>query len=324
MAVIDRALAIVPRRLTPLALAAAALALLLPSRAVAQDSDGLLGALVLFTALGISGEELLGLRRHALSIAGLSVIPLLILGAAGWALGRPFGADTQHGLLGTGLSSAEVASVGLVGLAGADATIAVGVVTGSLVVAAILGPVLLGLLSPGAQVDALSLLGRFALVVIAPLIVGVAIRSARPAGSWLIEHDEARDGVAALAVVALIYAALSGTHGAHGLGTATAASALFLLVSGALAAVWSRLAGAAAPTGSGPAATPGAFTIAMRDFAVAATLATQAFGPGAGTVPGVYGVLMLIGGSLAATSLRRRGSSESPPAAPWPWRPTRR
>jgi hypothetical protein len=63
------------------------------------------------------------------------------------------------------------------------------------------------------------------------------------------------------------------------------------------------------PASPSPATTPGAFTIAMRDFAVAATLATQAFGPGAGTVPGVHGVLMLIGGSLAATTLRHRGRS---------------
>ncbi len=276
----------------------------------------LLAALVLFTALGISANELLALRRHALTIAGLSILPLLILGAVGWALGRPFGANTQHGLLGTGLSSAEVASVGLVGLAGADATIAVGVVAGSLIAAAILGPVLIGLLSPGAHVNGASLLGRFALVVIVPLIVGVAIRTTPQTTPWLTQHDDARDGLASLAVVALVYAALSGTHGAHGLGTAAAASALFLIVSGALAAVWSRMAGAAAPTGSSPAATPGAFTIAMRDFAVAATLATQAFGAGAGTVPGIYGVLMLIGGSLAATRLR--GSSSSPPAAPSP------
>jgi predicted Na+-dependent transporter len=298
--VIDRALALLPRLLTPLALAAAALALLLPSRGVADHSDVLLAALVLFSALGISAGELLALRQHLASIAALSILPLLALGGLGWALGRPFPSDVQHGLLGTGLSSAEVASVGLVGLAGADATIAVGVLAGSLIAAAILGPVLIGLLSPGAQVDGLSLLGRFSLVVILPLVIGVAIRSTSAPRTWLAEHDEARDGLAALAVAALVYAALSGTHGAHGLPGAVLASAGFLLISGGLAAAWSRAVGPSA------AATPGAFTIAMRDFAVAATLATQAFGTAAGTVPGVYGVMMLVAGSLAATRLRRR------------------
>ncbi len=247
---IVRALATVPRRLTPLALAAAGLALLVPSRAVAADSDVLLAALVLFTALGISADALWALRRHALTIAGLSIVPMLVLAAVGWALGRPFGADTQHGLLGTGLASAEVASVGLVG--------------------------------------------------IAPLGVGVAIRTGRRPRSFLADYDGPRDGVAGLAVVALVYASLSGTHGAYGLATATLTSALFLLVSAALAVGWLRLAG------TRTAAAPGAFTIAMRDFAVAATLATQAFGREAGTVPGIYGVLMLIGGSLVAGRLRRR------------------
>jgi predicted Na+-dependent transporter len=49
-------------------------------------------------------------------------------------------------------------------------------------------------------------------------------------------------------------------------------------------------------------------TIAMRDFAVAAALAQQAFGSRAGAVPGVYGVLMLVAGALAASRLRRRST----------------
>lgn len=45
---------------------------------------------------------------------------------------------------------------------------------------------------------------------------------------------------------------------------------------------------------------PGALTIGMRDFAVAAALASQAFGTRASAVPGVYGVLMLLAGAAAA------------------------
>jgi hypothetical protein len=65
----------------------------------------------------------------------------------------------------------------------------------------------------------------------------------------------------------LVYAALSGTHGAHHLGSALLASLLFLIVSAALAELWRRRA-------SATAAIPGALAIAMRDFAVAAALAT--------------------------------------------------
>ena len=47
----------------------------------------------------------------------------------------------------------------------------------------------------------------------------------------------------------------------------------------------------------------------MRDFAVAAALASQAFGARAGAVPGVYGVVMLLAGAMAAGALGRRALS---------------
>ena len=47
----------------------------------------------------------------------------------------------------------------------------------------------------------------------------------------------------------------------------------------------------------------GALVIELRDFAVAAALAAQAFGPPAPTVAGVYGVLMLLAGAAAAQLL---------------------
>jgi BASS family bile acid:Na+ symporter len=290
-----------PRALTPLALAAAVLALALPSGAVARHSDLLLALLVLVTALGITATELRDdVRRHRTSIAILSVAPLVVLSLAAWAVGRPFDEPVRDGLLSVGASCSEVATVGLVTLARADATVALGAVAGSLVASALLGPVAIGVLA-GHPVHGgtAHLLGRFALVVIAPLVTGVAVRSALPRiAAW----DPRREGVAALVVAALVYAALSGTAGAHGLDAALAASLAFLAVSAVLGAIWRR-------TTPPPVATPGALCIAMRDFAVAAALASQAFGPRAGAVPGVYGVVMLLAGSAAAGWLPRTGVS---------------
>ncbi len=99
------------------------------------------------------------------------------------------------------------------------------------------------------------------------------------------------------ALVVLVYAALSGTHGAHHLGGALLASVGFLIVCACLAGLWRRL------DGGRTSAILGAFTIAMRDFAVAAALATQAFGTAAGAVPGVYGVVMLVAATVAAGRL---------------------
>lgn len=287
-----RLLAAAPRALTPLALLAAVLAVALPSRAVADRSDLLLAALVFVTALGITATELRDdLRRHRTSVLLLAVAPLVALSLLAWVIGRPFDNEIRDGLLAVGASSSEVATVGLVTLAGADATIALGAVAGSLVISALLGPVAIGALAGQAVHGGTGhLLARFALVVIAPLVAGVAVRSA---ASSLRRSDPEREGLAALTVAALVYAALSAAAGAHHLAPALGAALAFLAVSTILAELWRR-------TTPRFVALPGSLTIAMRDFAVAAALASQAFGDGAGTVPGVYGVVMLLAGSAAA------------------------
>ena len=293
-------LARLPAALTPLAIAAAALAILVPSGPIAARSDLLLAALVLATALGIPARRLAALRAHAGALALLSFGPLVTLTAAAWLLGHAFGADTREGLLAVGLSSSEVAAVGLAALAGADATIALGALAGSLVVAAVVGPVAIGWLAGAGSSHAGSadLLGRFALVVLAPLAAGVALRSVSPPARWLDQHDDERDGVAALTVAALVYAALSGTRHAHGIGSALVAALALLAISAALGELWRRRAPAS------PAAVPGALAIGMRDFAVAAALADQAFGAHAATVAGIYGVAMLLAGSLLVARIR--------------------
>ena len=50
----------------------------------------------------------------------------------------------------------------------------------------------------------------------------------------------------------------------------------------------------------------------MRDFAVAAALATQAFGTAAAGVPGIYGVIMLVSGTAAASARARRRGNVGP------------
>jgi len=290
-----RPLATIPRFLTPLALLAAALGLAIPSPWLAARSDLLLALLVLATALRISFADLARLRDHTGPVVFLSLVPLPVLVGAAWLLGRPFAPLVRDGLLAVGLSSSEIAAVGLVALAGADATIALGAVTGSLVLAALVGPLAIGWLSGSAvHVSSAHLLARFALVVLVPLLIGVAARSRAALTTHLAAVDAEREGVAALTVAVLVYAALSGTHGAHHLGAALLASVAFLIVCVCLAQLWRRM------DGRGASAVPGAFTIAMRDFAVAAALATQAFGTAAGAVPGVYGVVMLVVAAIAA------------------------
>jgi hypothetical protein len=94
----------------------------------------------------------------------------------------------------------------------------------------------------------------------------------------------------------VVYAAMSGAGDDGQLSSAALASLLFLVVSAAPVAAWVAVA-------QRELRTTGALVIELRDFAVAATLAAQAFGPAAATVAGVYGVLMLLAGAAAVQLL---------------------
>jgi predicted Na+-dependent transporter len=279
----------------PLTLAAASAALVAPSGAVARRADLLLAALVALTALGIDPRRLAALRSRPGAVLALSAGPLAVLVPLAWALGRAFDGPVRDGVLALGVAPTEVAAVGLVALAGADAVLALAVVAGSLVASAALGPVLLAALGGSGDVALGPLLGHFALVVLVPLAAGLAARALWPP---LARAEPEYAAGSSLAVAALVYAALSGTADAGGgsLGAAALAGAAFLAASAALAAVLLREAHDPAP----------AFCLGMRDFAVAAALAAEAFGPRAAVVAGVYGVLMLIAGAALAARVRVR------------------
>jgi bile acid:Na+ symporter, BASS family len=294
--VLRRGLSRTTGALLPLAAAAAALALVAPSTGLSERSDLVLAALVLFTSLGIQPAQLLGLRRRAGALTALVVVPFVLLAPLAWLVSLLFSGAVSHGVLALGVSSTEVAAVGLVAIAGGSTVLALGVLTGSLVVTALAGPLLLGALAGAdADVEAGELVGRFSLVVLVPLAVGLLIRASSPA---LDRAESELAGLATLAVVVLVYAAMSGAGEGGELLEAAAASGLFLAAAAVVVAGWVAL------TPVELRAT-GALVIELRDFAVAAALASQAFGPSAATVSGVYGVLMLLLGTAATHWLPR-------------------
>jgi BASS family bile acid:Na+ symporter len=288
--------------LLPLALVAAGLGLLAPSDTLADRSDLVLAALVLSTALAIAPSQLVALRERKTALAALVFVPFCALGPLSWLVGRPFDDTVGDGVLALGVSSTEVAAVGLVALAGGSAVLALGALTGSLVLSALAGPPTLALLAgAGADIDVGELIARFALVVLLPLLVGLAIRALVPR---LAGVEDELGGLAAIIVVVLVYAAMSGSDEDAELLSAALASLLFLLVSALPVLAWIALA-------EHDLRLTGAFVIELRDFAVAAALATQAFDSSAASVAGVYGVLMLLLGAAAtqlAPSAQRRRS----------------
>jgi predicted Na+-dependent transporter len=282
-----------------LVVAGAALALVVPSHRVADRSDWLLAALVLLVALTIPPDELAAVRRRWASVVALSVVPLVALAAIAFGVSRLFDGAVRDGVLALGVAPTEVSSASLVAIAGGGTAMALAVVTGSLVVCALVGPVYVATVAD-ANVGGGELLGEFALVVLLPLALGLAARGLH---RELRRLDAELSGASAIVLAALVYAAMSGTDVGE-LGAPLAGAALFLVAGFALAAAWYRLRPA-----DGIA---GAFTVALRDFAVAAGLATQAFGSRAAPTAAIYGVLMLVAGALVATAARRRGRAAPP------------
>jgi len=167
----------------------------------------------------------------------------------------------HDGLVALGLAPSEVATAGLVALAGGDAALAFPVVTVSLAVTAVAAPLLAPLLVDS-SIDAGDLIGRFSLVVLVPLVAGLAVRR------WSRDDRlETWGGIAATPLLALlVYAALADLGDRSALGGSLVASTLFLAASVALALALRPLLG---DLRTGP------FVFALRDFAVAAALASQ-------------------------------------------------
>jgi len=129
-----------------------------------------------------------------------------------------------------------------------------------------------------------------------PLAVGLAVGAARPL------QDRARRAaltVATVSVAALVALVAGEVH--FTLGYLAVAGALLLFLSGSVTV--GRLIGRTSPA---PAASSVLLTTSMRDFAIAAGLATAAFGTAAAAPLGLYGVLVLLWGTGAAGWLRRQ------------------
>jgi predicted Na+-dependent transporter len=280
---------------SPLALVsiAAAAGLVWPSAALADRSDLILAALVLAVALTIDTARLRDAAAAWPMIAAAALLPLAVLLPVAIGLGALFGDAPHDGLIALGLASSEVATAGLVALAGGDAALALAVVTVSLALTAVAAPVV-GPLLVDSSIEVGDLIGRFSVVVVVPLVVGLAVR-ARSGNARL----ESWGGSAATPVLALlVYAALGDLGDRSALGGALVASLLFLGASVALALLLRPLLGDLRT---------GGFVFALRDFAVAAALAAQFETPGAAVTPAIYGVLMLLLATAASSVLGRAG-----------------
>jgi len=281
---------------------AAALGALLPGPGRALDRrdavDVVLAMLVAASALEVPAGAAASTRRLGGRLLAVLVAVTVTLPALADALSRLLtAAPLREAVLAVGVAPAEVATVGLSGLAGGDVAVAASLLIGSTVASVLLAGPILSLLA-GVDVSAVSVLVQLAGVVALPLVLGLASRRLLAAGSARAVRD-LPGLVAVVAVVVLVWLVAAEVHPSVSYLSVTVVLAA-LLAAGALGG-WAL--GRLLPTG--PARSVLLFP-SMRDFAVASGIATAAFGPAATGPLGVYGVLVIAWGAGVATVAQRR------------------
>ncbi|MDQ1440058.1 MAG: arsenite transporter [Acidimicrobiaceae bacterium] len=233
-------------------------------------------------------------------------VPAVVLPVAGWLASRLVGpASLRDGMLTIGLAPAEVASVAAVSIAGGDSALAAVLLVGSTLVAVVASGPALRLLAGGgagaASPDPWGVLVNLAVVVALPLVVGLAVRTAIPP-SRVRERVVAAGPVALVTILVWLVASQVVITRAY-VGVLGAA-VVFLALSTVVGVLLGR--GAAQPV-----ATTVLLTTSMRDFAIAAGIATAAFGPASAGPLGLYGVLVIVWGMALAGDRRRRNRSDA-------------
>jgi len=287
-------------------LAAAGLGIIwpVPARALAAH-NGISAALIVLvaaTGFGLPAGALQQARAAAGRVLAALAAGALILPALAFAVSRLVApGPLRLGVLAAGVAPSEVASVALAVLAGGQAAIAVAVLVGSTAVCVLIAAAELHVLAGGAAFSTAGLISALALIIALPLLAGAAARKVADRRQIVaaVTADQAAMVVATVAVLVLIWLVAGQAH--PDARYLRAGLALLLFLAG------STLAGAA--VGVGLPRSPAVsllLPVAMRDFAIAAGIATAAFGPAAAAPLGIYGILVLLFGAAVARLVRPR------------------
>jgi predicted Na+-dependent transporter len=266
----------------------------------------LLAILVFATALTVEPAALRRLGDSWRPLLACAATGITLLPALSWTASRLVSKGSlREGVMAVGLAPCEIASVATTAMAGAATALAAGIlVSSTLATIALAGPIL-SLEAGHADIHPGHIVANLALVVALPLAAGLILRGLRPLGP---KGDAAATTTAALAVAALVALIAAEVHLSSRYLEVLAGLILFVLGSAVLG--WFLGRHRRRPDGVAVL-----LTTSMRDFAIAASLAATAFGPAAAAPLGVYGILVLIWGTAAAGTMRRRilGTAPSSP-----------
>jgi predicted Na+-dependent transporter len=268
-----------------------------------QGINVLLAVLVFATAVTIDPAALRRVPAAWRSLLVTLVAGATVLPALSWAASRIVAAGSlRDGVMTVGLAPCEIASVATTAMAKGEAALSAGVLMGSTFITVVIAGPVLALEAGGTSVHPAHIIVNLVLVVALPLVAGLGLRAAKPLGPQVERFAMHTATVSVAGLVGLIAAEIH-------------FSARYVAVSGALLLflAGSALVGKLVGRGSSPlAATAMLLTASMRDFAIAAGLAAAAFGAKAAAPLGLYGILVLVWGTGAAGTLRRRYVAAEP------------
>lgn len=265
-----------------------------PARTIdaAGAIDPTLAVLVLTAGMTVDVSGMRQVRRRWARVATTLAATWLVLPALAWGVSHLVAGPLHDGVLAVGVAPSEVASLGLVAMAGGEAAVSALLLLGSSILTVFAGGPVLALLSGDASVHPGGLTATLGLVVALPLALGVVLR-------WMVASAPMVLGVGRLLSVLALLVLLWEVAGevelrARSLGVV---AAMVLFIAGA--AVLGRLLTIGLPT---TARSGVLLPVTMRDFAVAAGLASSAFGARAVGPLGIYGLLVLLTGVIAVHS----------------------
>ncbi|MGC8514099.1 MAG: hypothetical protein ACP5P1_13865 [Acidimicrobiales bacterium] len=282
------------RLLVPLVVVVGAVAVALPEAGRAADHSGLidptLAVLVLTAGFSIETGQLGRLRTRWVRVVVALAATTALLPLFAWALSRAASGGVRQAILAAGVAPSEVASISLTGLAGGEIAVAAALLVASSVITVLTAGPILALLAHTPNLHPTGLLVTLVTVVAAPLAAGGSLRP-------LFKRVEAAgDFVRILGGVTLLVLLWE-------VASQVRLEVSYLLAAGLLAGYLLGAAsiGAIVTHGLDHAGKPGLLLpVAMRDFAVAAGVAAAAFGPASTGSLGIYGLLVLLFGALAA------------------------
>jgi predicted Na+-dependent transporter len=262
-----------------------------------QGIDILLVILVFSTAVGIEPRSLRRLpaswRLLTLAlVVGVTVLPALSWLASHLVTSGPL----REGVTTMGLAPCEIASIATTALAGGDVGLAGGMLIGSTVLTVTVAGPILDIETSGSSIRPAHIIVNLLVVVALPLAVGVSVRALTPVPR---RGERMASTVSVLSVAALVALVAAEVHLSSRYLAVVAAISTFVVAS----AVVGRLLGLKSRR---PAMEAVLLTTSMRDFAIAAALASAAFGPAAAAPLGVYGITVLVWGTGSAGFMRAR------------------